>query len=104
MSAGDPARRAVLERLVADCELDQSFLNRPAAERFAHLVGDAADIGLTGTLGDRYRIERELGRGGMARVYDRVNRGAGFGVYDPMYDPIRRSKRFQALLRLMNNP
>ena len=46
------------------------MLNRPAAERFAHLVGaDAPEVPLTGMLGGRYRIERELGRGGMARVY-----------------------------------
>jgi serine/threonine-protein kinase len=69
LTAGDPERRAALERLVADCGLDENFLNRPAAERFAHLVGEPTDTPLTGTVGGRYRIEREIGRGGMARVY-----------------------------------
>src|SRR6185295_15385174 len=51
VSAGDPERRAALERLVADCERDQNFLNRPAAERFAHLTDASVDPPLTGTLG-----------------------------------------------------
>jgi serine/threonine-protein kinase len=67
-SAGDPARRAALERLVAECERDVPILNRPAAERFARLLaGDEPEI--PETLGGRYRIGRELGRGGMACVY-----------------------------------
>jgi serine/threonine-protein kinase len=69
VSAGNPERRAALERLLAECERDEPLLNRPAAERFAHLVGDSAEAPLTGILGGRYRIVRELGRGGMARVY-----------------------------------
>jgi serine/threonine-protein kinase len=69
LSGDDPDRRVVLERLVAECERDLPLLNRPAAERFAHLVGSDADVELTGRLGGRYRIEREIGRGGMARVY-----------------------------------
>ncbi len=70
VSGNDPKRRAALERLVDECEQDDPLMNRPAAERFAHLVvTDAPEVPLTGMLGGRYRIERELGRGGMARVY-----------------------------------
>ena len=71
LSAGDPDRRAALERLGAECERDVPLLNRPAAERFDHLLGSAseAEVPLPETLGGRYRIERELGRGGMARVF-----------------------------------
>ena len=68
-SAGDPDRRAVLERLVAECECDAPLLDRPAAVRFAHLLDDEPEIPLPETLGGRYRIDRELGRGGMARVH-----------------------------------
>jgi len=72
LSAGDPGRRAALERLVAECERDMPLLNRPAAERFDYLLDAASetpDVPLPDTLGGRYRIEREIGRGGMARVF-----------------------------------
>ena len=62
-------RRAQLERLVAECERDLPLLDRPAAERFASLLDGAVEAPLPDVLGGRYRIEREIGRGGMARVY-----------------------------------
>jgi len=68
VSGGDANRRAALERLVADCESAAPMLDRPAAERFSRLLDDE-EVSLPETLGGRYRIERELGRGGMARVY-----------------------------------
>ena len=69
VSAGDPERRAALERLVAECECDAPLLDRPAAERFARLLGEEPGIPLPETLGGRYRIDREVGRGGMALVH-----------------------------------
>jgi serine/threonine-protein kinase len=68
--AGDnAARRAELERLVAECERELLVLERPAIERFPQLLQEHAGPPLADVLGGRYRIERELGRGGMARVY-----------------------------------
>jgi eukaryotic-like serine/threonine-protein kinase len=55
--------------MVADCDRETPFLARPAGERFAALLEDEVDVPLTGTLGGMYQIEREIGRGGMARVY-----------------------------------
>lgn len=55
--------------MVAECECETPFLARPAGERFSTLFDDDPDVPLTGTLGGIYRIEREIGRGGMARVY-----------------------------------
>jgi serine/threonine protein kinase/tetratricopeptide (TPR) repeat protein len=69
MSAGDERRHAELARMVAECERETPFLARPAGERFATLFDDDAETPLSGTLGGTYDIEREIGRGGMARVY-----------------------------------
>src|SRR5687767_6558972 len=69
MSAGDSERRAALEHLVAECECDSPLLDRPAAERFAGLLYEEPEIPLPETLGGRYRIDREVGRGGMALVH-----------------------------------
>ena len=69
VSNGDAARRSAIAALVAECESEAPMLDRPAAERFARLVLDEDGATLPDTLGGRYRIERELGRGGMARVY-----------------------------------
>ena len=43
--------------------------NRPAAERSIDARRRRAEVPLPEVLGGRYRIEREVGRGGMARVY-----------------------------------
>ena len=69
MAGDDPGRRATLERLVAECERDLPLLEGPAIERFARLLQEDTGPPLPEMLGGRYRIERELGRGGMARVY-----------------------------------
>jgi len=69
LSAGDPWLRAEVERLVAECERGVPMLDRPAAEGFSRLLVDDADAAIPEILGGRYRIEREVGRGGMARVY-----------------------------------
>jgi len=69
LSEGDPVTREELKNLVADCERETPLLNRPAVEGFAGLFSEAEEPSLTGVLGGRYRIEREAGRGGMARVF-----------------------------------
>ena len=68
LSGGDTARRAELERLVAECELAYPLLERPAGERFAELFGSEV-AAIPEVLADQYEIIRELGRGGMAIVY-----------------------------------
>jgi len=64
----DATLRAEMGSLIAACELGSQFLERPAAIAFAPLLDEALPE-LPPLLGERYRIVRELGRGGMATVY-----------------------------------
>jgi len=69
VSQGDASRRAVLARLVAECEQGALMFDRTAAERFPELADADDGPRLPPILGGRYETSRELGRGGMARVY-----------------------------------
>jgi serine/threonine protein kinase/tetratricopeptide (TPR) repeat protein len=69
VSGGDAQLRDEIERLVDECERAVPMLDRPAAEGFSHLLVAVPDAAIPEILGGRYRIEREVGRGGMARVY-----------------------------------
>jgi eukaryotic-like serine/threonine-protein kinase len=68
LSGGDASLRTELERLVTECERGYAPLDGSAVERFASLRGDESPA-IPATLAGRYRIVRELGRGGMAIVY-----------------------------------
>ena len=68
LSDGDAARRAELERLVAECERAYPPLERSAVDRFAAVLG-AETPPMPESLAGRYRVLREVGRGGMAIVY-----------------------------------
>ncbi len=69
LTNGDAERAQTLRALIADCERDMPELCQPAPEQFAALIADEPEQALPKVLGDRYRIEREIGRGGMARVF-----------------------------------
>ena len=64
---GDAALEAELMLLLAEYDRVDAQFDRPAAERFPSLMDDGAL--LPKVFDGRYRIERELGRGGMATVY-----------------------------------
>ncbi|MGH7605133.1 MAG: protein kinase domain-containing protein [Gemmatimonadaceae bacterium] len=68
LSAGDATKRADLERLLEECEQESTLLSRSAAKLFAGMFDD--DVAeFPQSLRERYRMEKELGRGGMATVY-----------------------------------
>jgi eukaryotic-like serine/threonine-protein kinase len=65
---GDAALRAEISALIAACEKGDEILSAPAAVAYAPLLAEASPE-LPAVLGDRYRIIREIGRGGMGTVY-----------------------------------
>jgi Tol biopolymer transport system component len=67
-ACGDDAElRRELEALVRVCEAEGGLPDTPAAAAYAALLPRGAPV--PALLGDRYRIGRVLGRGGMATVY-----------------------------------
>ena len=66
--AGDAELRTEVGALLAACELGDAILTEPAAVTYAPLLIDAAN-GPPAMIAGRYRIVREIGRGGMATVY-----------------------------------
>ncbi len=69
LSGGDAKLERQLEQLLAEAERDMRLLDEPVARRFTELVNDDAAAALPEVLAGRYRVGRELGRGGMASVY-----------------------------------
>jgi serine/threonine-protein kinase len=75
VSSRDPMLGAALARLVAMAERGDSLLDAAAAERATLLAeedaGPAVDVPtqLQASLGSAYTIEREIGGGGMSRVF-----------------------------------
>jgi serine/threonine protein kinase len=71
--ADDPERLRLLEELLADGDKPAPLLETPAFEHFADLIEQggalAAPPPLLALLNEQYRIEREIGRGGMSVVY-----------------------------------
>jgi eukaryotic-like serine/threonine-protein kinase len=63
---GNPGLRAEIDSLLTACDRGTEILSTPAAIAYAPLLAESAPPPL---LGGRYRIVREIGRGGMATVY-----------------------------------
>lgn len=111
----DPARRERIERLIAACErADENwgFLAHPAGKLAAPLLSTLADpVGLrarqlatlTAALADRYRLDGQLGAGGMSRVYRaddlRHHRQVAIKVLDPEVSAALGTERFRSEIR-----
>src|SRR4051812_15595004 len=73
--------RAELEWMVAECLRSDPLLDRPATDRFAFLLEARRPAVLPrAILAERFRLDRELGRGGMATVYLAYDLKHGRGV------------------------
>ena len=66
--SSDPTLRGELEALLASCDRGDDLLTVPAAVAYGPLLAESSPR-LPALLGGRYRIVREIGRGGMASVY-----------------------------------
>ena len=65
---GNAVLRAEIDALLAACEKGDEILSAPAAVAYAPLLAEVTPE-LPAVLGGRYRIMREIGRGGMGTVY-----------------------------------
>ena len=104
-ACGDDAQlRAEVDAQVDACEHAErspSFLGGSAAAFVAPLLSappTAGDAALRNSLADRYEVERELGRGGMATVYLardlRHGRSVAIKVLDPSFGAAMSAERF----------
>ncbi len=100
--ASDAALRDELEQLLAEYERADTLLDHPAAERFPSLLRREA-APLPAVLSERYRIEREIGRGGMATVYlahdIRHDREVAVKVLHPDFTAVVGAERFLAEIK-----
>jgi serine/threonine-protein kinase len=100
----DPKLEAEIERLLAAYDREDALLEYPAADLFSRLLDDAATSRLPEILNGRYRIDKELGRGGMATVflaYDvRHDRHVAVKVLDPDFAAALGAERFLAEIKV----
>jgi serine/threonine-protein kinase len=80
LAAGNAHRARALRTLVAECERAMPLFDRVATERFDALVLEPSPPLLPALLAGRYETGRELGHGGMARVYLARDRKHGRNV------------------------
>lgn len=103
LCAGDAVRRAELEALRAECEREASTTSMPPAQRFAALLGMHGRY--PDALQERYRLVREVGRGGMATVFlardARHTRDVAVKIMHPLIAATLGAARFLAEIEIV---
>ncbi len=107
--AGDEALRSEVERLLARSAAPHAELDQWAGTVYPTLLEEreAPAPALPALLASRYRVQREIGRGGMAVVYlahdERLDRPVAIKVLHPETATRLGARRFSAEIRLTAN-
>jgi serine/threonine-protein kinase len=104
LTAGDEARRSELEGMLSECEGEHGLFGRPAGERFAALLEEPG-VPFPVALADRYQVQGEVGRGGMATVFLardlKHGRDVAVKVVRPGLVPSQRRERFRREIEIV---
>ena len=110
--AGDEPLRREVESLLSSLEEDDGFIEAPAGDLAAELLGTHRSTYEPGHQIQNYRIVRQLGPGGMGEVYlaedTRLNRKVALKLLPPHFtvnpDRVRRFEREARAASALNHP
>ena len=110
--ANDETLRAEVESLLASLEEDHEFIEVPAGDLAAELLGTHRPSYASGHQIHNYRIERQIGSGGMGEVYlaedTKLNRKVALKLLPPHFtvnpDRVRRFEREARAASALNHP
>ena len=110
--AGDESLRTEVESLLSSLEEDEGFIEVPAGDLAAELLGTHRATYEPGHQIQNYRIERQIGSGGMGEVYlaedTKLNRKVALKLLPPHFtvnpDRVRRFKREARAASALNHP
>ena len=110
--AGDEPLRREVESLLSSLEEDDGFIETPPGDLAAELLGTHRSTYEPGHQIQNYRIERQIGSGGMGEVYlaeeTRLNRKVALKLLPPHYtlnpDRVRRFEREARAASALNHP
>jgi serine/threonine protein kinase len=110
--AGDVPLRTEVESLLSSLEEDEDFIESPAGDLAAELLGTHRSTYEAGHQIQNYRIVRQIGSGGMGEVYlaedTKLNRKVALKLLPPHFmlnpDRVRRFEREARAASALNHP